>query len=574
MSYPLRIVIGSGNLQRVYVQRPGELITEIDTGRAPFTRDAFGRLGLVPVEYPGLSAGSALAPTMHWVRTADSAEDLLDVARRLLHRDDPAARITMVTPVYVAEGRGPETAIAPVPGRVLVRFRDDRVPADFGSRNALREDRTLSTSLHPFQMFFVEGDDAAGLGRRDAGSRAPTATPSGEPASAFDAQARLSALPEVAAVELDWLIVRPLMLTPSDTFWSNQWGLARIGMPAAWDVQAGTAAVIIGLPDTGVDLTHSDLLLTDPATHFNAAEAETGPPPYHAEPDTSIFPSAHGTMVAGLAAAALDNAKGVAGVAGGCPILPARVLPPPMASRLAAGINWCVAHGARVVNISWFAPESPLIAAAIDNAWAAGVVLCAAAGNGGTVATADSIVFPATHPRCIAVGAIDQRDQRKTRASPDGEQWASACGPALAVCAPGVGLWSTDIQGRAGWNNNGGGPMTWMGVNYTSSGDASGDYFALMGGTSGATAQVTGLAALLAARQPALSNQEIRDVIERTCIKISPDVYAFADDPAHPNGTWHREVGYGLVNAPAALTDAATRAQSYVTGAERGRPSV
>src|SRR5262249_26992304 len=117
-------------------------------------------------------------------------------------------------------------------------------------------------------------------------------------------------------------------------------------------------------------------------------------------------------------------------------------------------------------------------------------------------------------------------------------------------------------------NDSGGGPKTWMGVNYTSSGDASGDYFALMGGTSGATAHVSGLAALLTLCNPALSNQQVRDIIERTCTKIRPDVYAYAADPGHPNGTRHREVGYGLINAQSALTCAASIGRR---GSARGR---
>src|SRR6185436_19118842 len=166
---------------------------------------------------------------------------------------------------------------------------------------------------------------------------------------------------------------------------------SRIGMPAAWDVQTGASALIIGVPDTGVDLTHTDLLLTDPKTHFNAAEAESGPGPYNAAPDLTFPAAAHGTLVSGIAAALLNNAKGTAGVAGGCSVLPARVLPNPTAVRYASAINWCVAHSTKVINISWFTTPSAVLTTAIDNAWAAGVVLCAAAGNQDTL----PVLFPA-----------------------------------------------------------------------------------------------------------------------------------------------------------------------------------
>ena len=228
------------------------------------------------------------------------------------------------------------------------------------------------------------------------------------------------------------------------------------------------------------------------------------------------------------------------------------MLPNPTALRFASAINWCVTHDARVINISWFTAPSGVLTTAIDNAWAAGVVLCAAAGNQDTV----PVVFPASDPSCIAVGAIDQVDRRKSLTSPDGEQWASAQGPELDVCAPGVQLWSTDMQAAAGWNDNNGGPKRWMGVNYSQSGDASGDYFALMGGTSGATPHVSGLAALVMLRFPSLTNTQVRELIESTCTKISPAQYGYAVVAGHPNGTWHQEVGYGLIDAYAALMHA------------------
>jgi Subtilase family len=545
--YPNHVQIGSGKLATMYERRADELILQLDSPDRAAISEVLARFSLQTVEHPELRAASALAPTMQWVRVpAGTSDDLPGFARRLLGEESLPSRITMAAPVYFAQGGGPASAVAPIPGKVLVRFRDDKPPADFAPRNQLVE-APESSHLRPFQAFLVAGADIASPSARVSRRREEGGIQSGEPSAAFEAQTQLSALPEVAVVELDWLILYSLMLTPNDTYWSKQWGSKRIKLSGAWNIQTGAPAVIIGLPDSGVDLTHLDLFLTPPGTHFNAAEAETGAGPYNAAPAPT---APHGTLVAGLAAAVLNNASGVAGVAGGCPILPARVLPNPTASRFAAGINWCVAHGARVINLSWWAARSSIIETALDNAWAAGVVLCAAAGNNPPAA---SLVFPASHSRCIAVGATDRDNRRKSRTSPDGEQWESLFGPELDVCAPGVQLWATDIQGNGGWNDNGGGAKTWMGVNYRSCGDAAGDYFSLMGGTSGATAHVTGLAALLLLKYPTLTNQQVRDIIEKTCAKVSPGVYAYANVAGHPNGTWHSEVGHGLINAHAAL---------------------
>jgi len=61
------------------------------------------------------------------------------------------------------------------------------------------------------------------------------------------------------------------------------------------------------------------------------------------------------------------------------------------------------------------------------------------------------------------------------------------------------------------------------------------------------------LAGLLFSAYPALTNQQVRDIIERTCDKISPGLYAYAHTAGQPNGTWHPEVGYGRINCDRAL---------------------
>lgn len=104
--------------------------------------------------------------------------------------------------------------------------------------------------------------------------------------------------------------------------------------------------------------------------------------------------------------------------------------------------------------------------------------------------------------------------------------------------------WSTDEQGNNGYNNNNdGGALSWACINYASSGDAAGNYFAVFDGTSAATPHVSGLAALLFSQYPALTNQQVRDIIERTCAKVSPGTYAYAYTANRPNGTWHQQMG-------------------------------
>jgi hypothetical protein len=317
-SYPLRVRIASKTHATTYEQRPDELVLQFDDTTPSLVRDVLTRFGFETIEHTELRTASALAATMRWVRVpvTESAQNLPELARRLLREENLPARITMAAPVYFAEGRGPISAIAPVPGKVLVKFRDDKQPANFGSRNNVVMDRMVSAHVHPFRVFLVEGSeasrpDATSRSRRGAGANVYP----GEPTAAFEAQSRLSALPEVEVVELDWLTFYALAMIPNDTFWMNQWGMVRIGMPAAWDVQTGASSLIIGVPDTGVDLTHPDLLLTDPKTHFNAVEAESSPGPYNAAPDLTFATPRPARWSRALPPPLLNNANGTAGVA-------------------------------------------------------------------------------------------------------------------------------------------------------------------------------------------------------------------------------------------------------------------
>ena len=549
MAYPSRLILGEARDPRLYVLQPDRFVLRFTTTDTIAIETTLSALGLETLPKDVRGPRESLGPDMRVVTSARGDAPGEEFAARVLSVANLPASVAMVSPIYVEEGGGPESAVAPVPGRLLVRFRDgvedpekDRVVKEMNLRRA----PGALAHLKPFEMLSTES-------RRPENDRRQGLPMSGEPGGLFELQKRMASHQAVETAELDWLLIYGLQLVPSDTFWTSQWNMVRIGMVGAWDVQVGGAGVVIAVIDSGI-APHPDLALTAAATHFNAAEAEVGPGPYNGAPDPADVNGAHGTLVAGIAAATVNNGAGVAGVAGGCQVMPIRVFPNATLSRVAAGVNWAVAQGAEVVNMSLGGPPAAVVATAVTNAWGAGLVLCAATGNyySSMDPASAPVVYPAAYGQCIAVGASDQSDQRKRAASADGEDWGSHWGPEIDVVAPGVRLWSTDIPAAAGWNVNGG-PITWQGVAYASSGDAAGDYFALMGGTSGATPHVAGLAALLRLEFPTLSNQRVRDIIERTCDKVSPALYPYAFDATHSNGSWHTQMGYGRINAQAAL---------------------
>jgi thermitase len=203
----------------------------------------------------------------------------------------------------------------------------------------------------------------------------------------------------------------------------------------------------------------------------------------------------HGTHVAGIVAAYHNN-DGVAGVCPGCDILDAKVLNDAgtgSSSAIARGIDWAVANGAKVINMSLGQRvSSRTLEAAVNNAWNKGVVLVASAGNGGTQAK----IYPGAYPNVIAVAATDNRDAKAS---------FSTFGKWVDVAAPGVSVFSTfpNHEFTLGIQNN----------------RARG--YDIASGTSMASPVVAAVAALVWTTMPAeASNSLVRTQVESTADRI------------------------------------------------------
>jgi len=171
-----------------------------------------------------------------------------------------------------------------------------------------------------------------------------------------------------------------------DPYFPEQWGLTAIEAPQAWTKSTG-AGVVIGVVDTGIDLSHEDLAAKVVAsTNCIGSEGFEGACIGSAQDDQG-----HGTAVAGIAAAITDNAKGVAGVAPDAKLLIVKALGSAGSGSLIdvdTGIEWAVDHGARVINLSLEADGSQLtvlpgesLSSAVDYAWQHGAIPVIAAGN-------------------------------------------------------------------------------------------------------------------------------------------------------------------------------------------------
>jgi subtilisin family serine protease len=261
----------------------------------------------------------------------------------------------------------------------------------------------------------------------------------------------------------------PPPVYPNDPYYyyGYQWGLNTIRAPEAWALSRGTG-LLIAVLDTGTDYNHPDL--------YGKVRTDIDYDYINRDED-AMDDHGHGTHVSGIAAAATDNNLGVAGLGWEATVLPLKVLNyegKGSTAELIPAILYAADRGAKVINMSLGRadPCPSNLQDAVNYAFGQGVLLVAAAGNGGTSQT----VFPANCTHVLGVAATTSSD---TRAS------FSNYGDHVSVAAPGTSIYSTLRNGGYGY----------------------------MQGTSMATPFVAGLAALVYARFPTYTPNQVASAI-------------------------------------------------------------
>lgn len=324
-----------------------------------------------------------------------------------------------------------------------------------------------------------------------------------------------------------------------DPLAARQWGLDQLRAPQAWATSRG-AGVVIAVVDTGVDLTQPDLagkLVAGATFTCTGRPAPCGNGDWKG-PDGVGQPSdVHGTHVAGIAAAATGNGIGVAGVAPDAKIMPVKVLENGSGTTagIAAGVRWAVDHGAKVVNLSLGSlPGTQALSItglmtdtrnAVAYARSRGAVVVAAAGNEFQVPLCD---LPAFETGALCVTATDRREAPASYSNgglkPDLLAVAAPGGSSLPVCGE-------DIVSTVPVGTSTSGPACGYGRNYDE-----------LAGTSMATPQVAGVAALLAAQG-------------RTATQILSVLTSTSRQPVTGlRGVFTSSYGWGIVDAAAAVS--------------------
>ncbi len=356
-------------------------------------------------------------------------------------------------------------------------------------------------------------------------------------------------LPEVRYAEPD-RIRHALRTDPNDTLWAtsnswgqgyrDQWDMEKMACPAAWDVQTGSASVVIAVSDTGIDYTHPDLAANiwvnpgeiagngidddgngcvDDIHGFDFAYDDANP----------MDGDGHGTHVAGTIGAAGNNGIGIAGINWACRLMAVKGLDDEGSgydSDLAQSIRYAAENGARVINMSWGGEGfSQTVHEAMAYAHDLGVVICVAAGNDSRDITND---HPAMDNLAITVSATDPDDQLC---------YFSDWGVKIAVAAPG-GNGVGDAPCQAVYNCLSTRSQQWT--------DGSciltvGGQYARLGGTSMACPHVAGVAGLVLAEHPSWTHEQVRQAIQMR----ADDILTTGFD---------RNSGFGRLNAYNAVT--------------------
>jgi hypothetical protein len=301
---------------------------------------------------------------------------------------------------------------------------------------------------------------------------------------------------------------------PNDPYYfTHQWGPAKIEADLAWDVTTGNSSLLVAVIDTGIDYYHPDLVGNYVPLGYDWIHNSSTP----------LDDNGHGTHVAGIIAATLNNAVGIAGVAQ-VHIMAEKALNSTGWGEdvdLAKAMVHAVDQGAKILSNSWGSDsDSWLIHDAVQYAYENDVLVVAAAGNAGS-----SVPFyPAAYPEVVSVAATDEFDDPAS---------FSNYGDWIEVSAPGVDVFST--------------MPTYLFMNY-----------GYLSGTSMACPHVSAVAALVWSRFPDASRNWVREQLRRS-----------ADDLGSTG--FDAFYGYGRINAYRAVSEAPAEHDVVLSGYEKPR---
>jgi subtilisin family serine protease len=302
------------------------------------------------------------------------------------------------------------------------------------------------------------------------------------------------------------LMTRHLAFTPGDPLVSKQWYLGYSRFYSSWLTLPSFEPIPVAVIDSGVDAAHPDLAgkILD-ARSFVGGSARV---------DTL----GHGSFVAGLIGAGVDNGVGIAGLAPSSQLLVAKVVTKSRTIPVEAeakAIRWAVDNGARVINMSLGGIRDPLDpdrdtysrleADAVAYAVANGVVVVAAVGNSDQAPASPwkYASYPAALPHVLGVSATSDTGGIPAFSNRD-SIYNDIAAPGLRI----VSLLPRPLTARFPSCTDQG---------YSSCGP---DEYREAQGTSFAAPQVSAAAAVLLSLRPTLRPEQVTRILQSTAIDL------------------------------------------------------
>jgi subtilisin family serine protease len=242
-----------------------------------------------------------------------------------------------------------------------------------------------------------------------------------------------------------------------------QYAVAQLRLPQAHALVRGMN-VTIAVIDSGVDVKHPELV-NSVADSFDALGSKEGPHVHGTGIAGAIV--AHGKLMGSAPEARLLAIRAFGGGANGTESTSYVIL---------KGLDYAAEHGAQIINMSFAGPKDPLIERGVAATASRGILMVAAAGNAGAKSPP---LYPAANPNVIAVSGTDAQEKLFT---------ASNRGVHIALAAPGADIFLP----------------------------APDEKYQITSGTSFSAAYVSGIAALMLERNPALKPNDLRAILEKT----------------------------------------------------------
>jgi hypothetical protein len=242
-----------------------------------------------------------------------------------------------------------------------------------------------------------------------------------------------------------------------------QYAVAQLRLPQAHTLARGMN-ITIAVIDSGIDVKHPELA-NSVADTFDALGSKEGP-------------HVHGT---GIAGAIVAHAR-LMGSAPEARLLAIRAFGAGTSGAesttyvILKSLNYAAEHGAQIINMSFAGPKDPLVERGVAATAARGILMVAAAGNAGAKSPP---LYPAANPNVIAVSGTDAKEKLFA---------ASNRGNYISIAAPGADIFLP----------------------------APDDKYQITSGTSFSAAYVSGVAALILERNPALKPNDVRAILEKT----------------------------------------------------------